>query len=294
MSKPKQTGISAALAVLGAVAMPASATPVTMTETVSLGQLLSGNSTNVQFSISSLLISQGYAPTDVISGDLVVYGLSDPSYGAATAQPYSGYNVTGTTSHTAYYPYYVSGYTSCGWWSCYYSPGYTAYAPYSVTDYYETRNRDILHQDNVADVMQVTVGGTTASATADQTVHAANPYNPATSDGYVCTYDGYGNCVYHYRSSQERDVYDAIYGPLQQSLVLDLLALQDIWGDGILDVGVGAPTGQFVLKSAQLTIQADHVSPKQTVPEPGTLSLVGAAIAAGTLARRRRRTDPKK
>ncbi|MBI5428956.1 MAG: PEP-CTERM sorting domain-containing protein [Nitrosomonadales bacterium] len=294
MSNFKPKGISAALAVIGAMAAPASATPVTISQSFSLSQLLSGGSANLQFDISAQLSSQGFAATDVISGGLVAYGLSDPAYGAPAAQAYGAYNVTGTTSHTGYYSYYYPGYSSCSWWGgCYYSPGYTAYAPYTVTDYIETRSRDVLNQDNVADVMQVTAGGTSATATASQTLHTVSPYGAATSDGSYCTYDYYGNCVVHYQYSQQRDVYDAIYGQLQQSLGFDALALQDIWTDGILNVGVGAPVGQFLLQNIDLTVQVEHAAPGPSVPEPGTLSLMGAAIAAGVVTRRRRRKESK-
>jgi len=293
MSKFNPKGLSAALAVIGVAATPALAVPVTISQSVSLGQLLSGSSADLQFNINSLLATQGFGAADVVSGGLVAYGVSDPNYGAATAQPYSAYSVTGYTSHTAYNSYYVSGYYSCSsWgWSCYYSPGYTAYYAYSVTDTIQTRNRDILNQDAVADVMQVTSGGTTDTATANQTLHTVNPYNPATYDGTGGSY----YTGYSYLYSQERDVYDAIYGPLQVTQGFDLLALQDIWADGILNVNVGASVGQFLLQSIDLTLQAEHAGQGTNVPEPGTLSLLGAAtVAAGAVSRRRRRKQSKK
>ena len=292
MSQHKKNAITAALAVIGTAALPASATPITITETISLNQLLSGNGTSVQFNIASALSSHGLGSSDVISGGLVVYGLSDPSYADASAQPYSEYQVTDTTSRNVTRWAYSSGYRSCSrWGGCYYYGGYSYSYTAVVNDTNEIRSRDILHEDNVADVMQVTAGGSSATDTVDQILNQTDPYGNATYDGSTGSYD-YG---YRYLYSQERDVYEAIYGELLVSMELDLLALQDIWADGILDFGVEALVGEFMFQDAELTFQVERQVSQNVnnVPEPGTLGLLGAGLAAGAMIRRRRTARKK-
>lgn len=270
-----------ASAAIGLAAIPAIAAPVLVTETLSLNELLSGNATSIQFNVASLLASQGLTPAGIQSGTLVVYGLSDPNFGAAASQPYGAYQVDGPAgSHTASYTYYVGGSYSCGWWStCYYSYPVTGY--YSVTDYSETRSRDVLHVDNVADQMNVSVGSSSASDTASQILNITDAYKPSTYDGSV---GGGANPIY-YQYSRERDVYEAVYGTLQSSLALDSVAIQDIAADGILNALVSAPVGQFNLLTAELSVWADAVQTNSSVPEPGSLALAGLALAAGSATR---------
>ncbi len=292
-NKVSNSKMQAALALAVAVVAPAPAQAgvIDISETISLSDLLSGNSTNLHFDLASLLTSAGVSDADVLSGTLVVYGTSDLSYGAANPQPYGGYNLTGYSSHSYTYPYtYSYSYSySCGsWgWSTCYGTGYaTAYATGYATDYIYTRSRDVVFTD-VTDTMTLTAGTDAASGSDSLTLHDVGNY---LAPNYEYQSGG-GSSPISYYYNQERDVYNATYGPLAASLTLDATALGELQGGGLLDASVAATAGQFKLMSAQLTVQANtHPSaqPSTSVPEPNTLALFGAAAAAGVVVRRRR------
>lgn len=287
--KKKNHAIGGVVAFLGAASV-AHAVPVQLSQTVSLGELLQNNSTSVQFDLTTLLLNGGFNPQDVQSGTLVVYGLSDPSY-QTTANPYGAYFVSSQSQRTVQYSYtYYSGgcyYSSWGGGYCYYYP-VTGYSSYYVVDQNLLRQRDISHVDNVADVMTVTAGGSSASDTADQVANSTGSYGNTNYEGSGGDY--YNGYRYYY--NQQRDVYESISGPLSVSMELDGDALQDLGQDGLLGIGVSA-IGQLSLRSARLDIWAEAppvvtVESRNGVPEPGTLALGGAALGALALARRRR------
>jgi hypothetical protein len=282
--------LTAALALIGAASAPVQATPVSVTQTISLSELLAGNSTGISFNINQQLAASGQGAAGIQSGDLVVYGFSDAQY-TTTPEQYSGYEVTGTSSHSVTVPYtysyYSPGYCYYSWWSgthCY--SGYYSYATgyysYGVTDYNTLRSRDILHLDDVADTMVVTAGADSATGSASEHSTLAGAYGNAT---YERT-DGDAYNGYYYRYNRERDVYDSVAGSIQTTLHLDASALADLTADGIMDALVGATVGSFTLTSASLTVMAD-TAPPAGVPEPGTLALMGLAAAGGLAARRR-------
>lgn len=280
--------LSAALALLGAAS--AQATPLTVSQTVTLSELLSGASTGISFNINSQLAAAGRDPAGILSADLVVFGYSDAQYNPAQAEPYSGYEVTGTSSRTVSVPYtyyyYSPGSCYYSWWGgsyCYsgYSYSYTSYYTYAVNDTTTVRSRDILHTDDVADTMVVSAGNTSATASASAHTTQADPYGALV---YERT-DGDYNNGWIYRYNRERDVYDAISGEIETVLHLDAAALADLGADGTIDALVGASAGSFRLTSASLTAVVDA----SVVPEPGTLGLMGLAVAGGIAARRRGR-----
>ena len=281
----------------GAIAsVPATAGPVTVSQTVSLNTLMQGNSSTLDFNLNAFLASEGFNATEVVGGSVSVFGFSEASYGAA--QYGSDYNTSSYASgaHTGYYAYYVQGYQSCGWWGgCYYSGGYTAWAAYSITDYTQRSDRDISHVDAVADQLKLSVGSSSSTATASTTSSSATPFGGDIYDGNFSSNCYNGNCSYTNVYHRERDVYSAIYGNLQTSLTLDAGALLDLTSDGILGVGFAAPVGQFRLNavSFDLVVQHQMAQTKNSllanqVPEPPSLPLTIVAFAAALVAGRYR------
>jgi hypothetical protein len=278
--------LTAALALMGASAA-AVATPVTVSETISLSQLLSGNSTNVTFDLNPHLAAAGQGLGDVLSGDLVVYGYSDAQYNATQYDAYGQYVETGVAgSHSYWASYTYSYYVSCpSWsWSCSNTAYATAWYQVPVTDYNQLATRDVEHIDSVADTMVVAAGTSSASGSATTSSTVSGNYGPAVYVGTVGNYyDGY-----RYLYNRDHDVYEAIAGNLQATLHLDTAALADLNKDGILAPSVTASLGSFHLTSATLTVLSEVVE-RSEVPEPATLSLFAAAAAGATVARRRRK-----
>lgn len=282
VSTTKQTML---LAALGLASASAAAMPVSVSQTLSFSDLLNGGSKSLAFNVNSLLAAQGLESDEILSGTLVVYGISDINYSNPSAAPYSGYDTSYAGYHTVSYTYYVGGYYSCGTWSCYYSPASPRTGYYSVPDYDQVRSRDIRHIDGVADIMAVTAGASTVTDQADQTQHLVGNYGSATSQG---EYGGGYNSTYR-QYNRERNVYEAVFGELNTSMGLDSAALLDISADGILEALVGSPVGQFRLISATLNLVGEDVPDAAAVPEPSILGLAGMGLAAAAIARRRRR-----
>lgn len=302
------SGIGLAMAAVGAIASaPAHAGPVTLSHSVAVNTLLQpGGSTSLSFDIGSFLANEGFATSEVLGGTVSVFGFSEASYGPAQPAPYGDYNVqtNASGSHTGWYAYYVSGYRSCGWWSCYYSPGYTYWSPYTITDYTQTSDRDRLRSDAVSDQMQVTVGNTSATDTASTQSSSAGNFGAYIYDGTINSNCWNGNCSYTTLYHRERDLYSAVYGNLAVSVGLDAAALLDLDGDGLLQLGLAAPVGQFNVNSVSFDLLVQSARRPQlldgqsavdvdagatTVPEPAGLALTALALAAALAAGRRRR-----
>ncbi|KQV33237.1 PEP-CTERM sorting domain-containing protein [Massilia sp. Root335] len=278
--------LTAALALMGATAA-AGATPVTVTETISLSQLLSGNSTNIAFNLNAQLAAAGQGLGDILSGDLVVFGYSDAQYNTTQADPYSGYATTGVEGYHSYsVPYTYSYYVSCSYWSwsCNHTAYATGYYQVGVTDYNAAATRTVEHIDSVADTMVVAAGTTSASGSASTHTTRDGGYS---GSQYVGTSGDYYN-GYTYLYNRDHDVYDAIAGDLSATLHLDVAALSDLNQDGILAPTVSATLGGFHLTSATLTVLSEVVE-RSEVPEPATLGLFAVAAAGATVARRRRK-----
>ncbi len=280
--------LTAVLALAGAATVQAA--PITASQTINLADLLAGNGTkNISFDLNSQLAAFGRGAGDLMSVDLIVYGYSDAQYGQPDASPYSGYEHVGSlTRYVSYpisYPTYVPRscyYSVWGSGSCYggYTYYTTYYSSYPVTDSSIVRSRDIAHRDAVADTMTVNVAGQVGSDAVSDRSSSATPYGQKTHE---LTTGDYNN-GYQYRYNRERDTYEAIFGDLEVAMHLNPEALKSLTSDGILDALISAPLGQFNLKSAVLNFTVGD----SKVPEPGTLGLVGAAVLAGVVARRRR------
>jgi hypothetical protein len=266
--------LSATALALGS-AIAAQASPVLVSETITLGQVLNGNSGNFQFDVSAALASRGLTAGGALSGSLVVYGVSDASYNSVSAPVFGSYQTASYSSYIAYY----SGSCYYSWWggsSCYYYPVYG-----SQTDM--LRSGDVTHRDSVGDTMAVSAGGSQATDTVDQWVTWASGYSGWNYEGQG--YNGGNSYTTYY--NRQRDVYEALQGSLEANLGLDALALGDLQSDGVLSFGVAASTGQFRLLSATLNVLVDDAPNR--VPEPGTLALVAAAVVTGASFTRRRR-----
>jgi hypothetical protein len=278
--------LTAALALMGASAA-AVATPVSVSETISLSQLLSGNSTNLTFDLNPHLATAGQGLGGIQSGDLVVYGYSDAQYNTTQYDAYGGYETTGIAgTHSYWVPYTYSYYVSCSWWSwsCNHTAYATGYYEVRVTDYNQLATRDVEHIDSVADTMVVAAGTSTASGSASTYSTAGGSYGPWNPVGRA----GDNTNGYLYRYNRDHDVYEAIAGDLQATLHLDTAALADLNKDGILAPSVTASLGSFHLTSATLTVLSEVVE-RSEVPEPATLGLFAVAAAGATVARRRRK-----
>jgi hypothetical protein len=278
--------------VVGSIGSLAQATPITVSDTVTLGNLLQNTSDVVRYDASNLLASSGLSANELLSGSLVVYGLSNIDY-QTNVGGYGGYATTGSSSRFVSVPYtyytyvYVPGHSySCGfggWSTCYYGGyGYsvqqTGYYGALVYDYTETRQREIDHLDT-QDTMTVSVGGATASAVDSVVAHSRDYSAPVYQ--YSDYYGPYSSTYTYYQ--QDVNVYDSVSGPLQLSLALDALALTSLRDNGYIDIDVSA-AGQFTLESIKFTASA------AAVPEPASITLALAGVAAFGASRLRKKT----
>jgi hypothetical protein len=284
------TKLAGALVAAGTAA-GVSAAPVTVSQTLNLGQLLSGGSTALHFDLGSTLSSQNLESQQVLSGSLMVYGVSDASYGGGVTQ-YGGYMLESQTSFTAFYQYGGGGYyvcTSYSWWSggCnggYYVPAY--YYPVQGVNHTFLRSDDVVYTDNTVDTMSVHAGNTTQTGSDSTVTDSATAYGPWSLTGQFNN-GQYGTDTYY---DQSRNVYHAISGALSVDMSLDSLALSSFATSGILDASVSAPSGQFRLDQAVLTLQVDN-TPPGSLPEPATLALTATAALGLVAARRRRKPE---
>lgn len=265
--------LTASALAVGSV-LAAHAAPVLVSETLTLGQLLNGSTDSLQFDVGSALAARGLSAGQLVSGSLVVYGISDASYGATEGPLFGNYV---TTNQYTYVAYYSGGcyYSSWGGGSCYYYPVYG-----TATE--QERLGDIFHRDAVADTILVSVGGAQGSDVVNEVSASSTAYGSRVYENQVAS--GVNRTYYYNRT---RDVYEALYGDLMVNVGLDGLAMSDLMSDSILNFSVGASVGQFRLVSATLNLRLDDAP--QGVPEPGSLALVAAAAVTGAAFTRRRR-----
>ena len=285
----RKNRVSQALAAAGCLAStPVFCAPVLLSQTFQLNNLLDRNSVSLNFDLGSFLSGKGYGAKDIVSGNATLHAYSDLQYGAATATPYSDYQVTGSASHMATYSYYVPDTQNCGWWgrsAC--NNAHTEYVNYTISDRNTTRWRDIKHEDLVADSMKLLIGTSNASDVAETRSSSIGSYGAEAYEGRDCrSTDFYGNCSYDNRFSRQRDTYSAIFGGLDASLNLDAAALMDVRSDGVLGVGVQATAGQFKLNAISFDLLVEKAA---AVPEPASLLLASSAIAGLAMTTRRRK-----
>ncbi|MDG0831339.1 PEP-CTERM sorting domain-containing protein [Roseateles saccharophilus] len=284
------TKLAGALVAAGAAA-GVSAAPVTVSQTLNLGQLLNGGGTGLHFDLGSTLSGQNLESQQVLSGSLQVYGVSDASYGSGVTQ-YGSYMLESQTNFTAFYQYGGGGYfvcTSYSWWSggCsggYYVPAY--YYPVQGTNRTFLRSDNVLYSDNTVDTMSVHAGNTTQTGSDSSVSNSATAYGPQVFAGQSGN-GMYGTDTYY---DQSRNVYHSVSGALSVDMTLDSLALASFATAGTLDASVFAQTGQFRLDQAVLTLQVDD-TPSGRLPEPATLALTATAALGLAAARRRRRQE---
>ena len=255
-------------------ALAAQAAPVLVSESVNLGQVLNGSSGQFHFDVSAALAQRGLSAGGTLSGSLVVYGVSDASYGAADPLGFGAYQNIGYSSYIAYY----SG-------GCYYSRwggGYCWSYPVYGSNTDMGRSQDVLHRDAVAATMAVSVGAAQGSDTVDHTSGSAGNYGGWSYEGQ--TNNGYNATRYYNR---QRDVYEALHGDLNVEVGLDALALADLKDDSVLSFDVAAAVGQFRVMSATLNLLVDDAP--AGLPEPGSLALLATAAVTGAAFTRRRR-----
>lgn len=276
--------VLAALA-LSAATGAAQAGVVNVSQSVSLSTLLDGSSTSIAFDLNGALAQQGSRAGLVQSGELVVYGYSEPEYTQSDA--YSGYQHVGTSSRSAQYSY--TYYVSCGTWG-WSDCARTGYSYRTVYDQTYERDHTVERTDAVKDEMQVTAGASTASDYADTFASSSSTSPYLTS---VATNGSYSN-GYTFLRQRERTSTSSFGGELAVGMALDTAALFDINNDGQFSFIVNAPgLSQFRVQGATINLLAllPVALPDGAVPEPATFGLFGGALGLLALLRRRRRTE---
>jgi hypothetical protein len=279
------TGVSwfAILAAEGVICAGASATPITITQTINLSQDLSASSGGTYsgtFNINSLLPTTGdYTdPLQLLTASVAVFGYSNPN-ATLNVGAYSAYQQSYAGSY--YYSYqYVAGYYSYTYYSSWGGScwnGCTTYAPYYATAYVavpiydETQYRTNTNLDSTTDSVTLSTGGGTTISGADaRTVTDLGTTLTAQSQG------GGGGSPYYYYYSYTDTVDDFVSGGLSASGALTAASLALLSQDGTLSYSVMATSGQFNLSQLTLTVTLDQ-SPAPA-PEPGTLPIFGFGL----------------
>lgn len=266
--------------VLGMCVSSVNAGVVSVSQSMSLDQYLSGSSRSFGFDLNGALAAQGVSGADVVSGSLTVTGYSGLDFHTMTLGYVGPYLLSSEQRQV------VSSYkyqAKCGHTKC----TKTGYTTSTVTDTHYGKDITVDFADKVKDTMTVSAGGSSASDKADQfsTSSSATGYFRLLSMGSQKS----GYTTYDVRKVFTESGYS---GGLFTELALDTAALADIQDDGLFSFIVNAPgLSQFTLKEARLDLLAllDDPLPEGDVPEPATFGLLGGALGMLALVRRRQR-----
>jgi hypothetical protein len=253
----------------------------TITQSISLNQLLSGGASySGSFALSPLLAAQDLSGGTFTGATLSAYGFSDTQINQSAYMGYSEQYVSGSWNYVA-----IGSYSySCGWagWSTCYGTryGYAAYNNYNAYDYYEQR-------DTVADTMRLSSGTASVADTVDHTGSGPSvQYTGGGSRGNG-TY-GY-DYINHYNSTTTSVYSGALFAELSLG-ASDLLRLAQA---GQFDYLVQATVGNFRLTGLSMTVNVDPAAIPHTgnVPEPASSLLVLGGLAGLAAAARRQRRE---
>ena len=280
----KDVVLRLALSALAAIAIPiavAQASPVTVSQTSTFNTYLQSGDASLTgtFDMNSL-ISGGGPTYNISSGTLSVHAYSFAQYGAGVAQNYTGY--------TDPYGTIISCHPGV---SCYYN-GATGYG-LDYTHYYY-QSHDVSYTDSTADILNVGAAGTSATATADTIIsNSASGYTAytLTSETYTLL-DSNNDYLHNLYYNNYRNVYSAIYGTMDLSVVLEATALDALRDTGKLDFALSVPVGRTYVYSATLSMTYDPVpiSTPNATPIPPTLPLFASGLGVmGLLGWRKKR-----
>lgn len=252
---------------LGMCAVSANAGVVAVSQTLEIDRYLDGASKNFVFDLNGSLAAQGVRSGDVFAGALTVSGFSGLEAFSLTIG-YNGPYLLGQQDRA----YQYLG--LCGWSLCTKTK--------TVTDTHYGKDATWTYTDHVKDTMVVTAGGASASDKADDWSSESE------ASGYVRILTlgsaSGGYTTYDLRKVVTEEGYG---GDLLAQLTLNAGALADVQDDGLFTFNVKAPGhSQFTVNNARLDLLA--VSP---VPEPSTWAMIGCALGALVLTRRRSAKD---
>jgi hypothetical protein len=265
-----------AAAITTAIGAPIANADATLTETISLSQLLAspGSSYSGTFSIASLLAGDGLTGAQIVSANVTAFGLSDAVFNqttsGATSSEISGYGYTFITGYNTYY--YSCGFA--GWSTCQYSVANYGYAEYRT--FLDTTT--VTNTDTVQDSISLLAGNATGTG-------AVSNQSPVTSIGpETVSYASNGTYGYDTIDSQTDTVTQGYYGALQASAALGPSDLFSLSSTDTLNFKVTDTLGITNLSGLTLTFTASPV------PEADTSLLMVGGLAALAAASRRRRS----
>ncbi len=266
---------SAIAAVVGGISAASAHAQTTVTDTVTLNQLLSSTGTSVggTFSIGSLLAAQNLSGGPILSANVTAYGLSD----ATINQTSTAYATVPEYSFTAYNLEYSYTYSySCGWSGDCYATGY-AYNGYGLYRGYENLTT-VTNSDTIKDTMTLIAGATgRASGVVGQST--------TTEYAYTGSYYAYnGTLGDDYYSNVTETIQTGYYGALSATTALGAADLFALTSTGQLAFNIADSTGAMQVDEVTLTVEVG--SP---VPLPGSALLLASGLGGLAAAARRRR-----
>lgn len=253
-----------------------------VTSSISLDQLLSGNTGNYAgaFALSPLLAANNLTEGTINSATISAFGFSDTQINQSSQTGYSEQYLGGSSGYvvTGYYSY------SCGsWWNsrtCYGTNyGYAMYRTFDGVSHIEQR-------DTIIDKLELVSGGASATDSVDN-------WRSQPSSAYTGSYTRY-NGTYGYDTVQTRrsTTTDAWSGQLYAELALGANDLLSLAQSGQFNFLVSALAGNFRLQGLSITLDIDPAA-TAAIPEPGSALLMAGGLAGLAAAARRRRRAAK-